>query len=195
MLYTVFNRKSITTSAKNISVWADWLCQSGRAPSEPSETPRWRITPRPASIPRVEQHIALRSLFRRFFSLCRSPILNNHSGVVAICDHTSEWVHCVHACIGIAMHKDPRNCADARNLAQSEWDQMLGKIECVFSLYDKMRWKWDTVYLSTPGSPEYILRVAHSTSVTSVSPYTHRRSLAIYLRAVIELVWRCTCRP
>jgi len=52
-----------------------------------------------------------------------------------------------------------------------------------------------SIYLSTPGSPEYILRVAHSSSVTSVSPYTHRRSLTIYFRAVIELVWRCTWRP
>jgi len=183
------------TSAKNISVWADWLRQSGCAPSEPSATPRWRITPRLASIPRVELHIALRSPFCRFFLLCRSPILNKHSGVVANCDHTSEWVHCIHACIRIAMHKDPRNCADPRNLAKSEWDQKLGNIECVFSLYDKMRWKCDAAYPSTPGSPEYILRVAHSTSVTSVSPYTDRRFLTIYLRAMIELVWRCTWRP
>ena len=43
--------------------------------------------------------------------------------------------------------KDPCNCADQRNLRKSEWDQKLGKIECVFSLYDKMRWKWDAVYL------------------------------------------------
>jgi len=49
--------------------------------------------------------------------------------------------------------------------------------------------------LSTPGSPEYIHRVAHSTSVTPVSPYTHRHSLTIYLEAVIKLVWRCTWRP
>jgi len=41
--------------------------------------------------------------------------------------------------------------------------------------------------LSTRGSPEYILSVADSTSVTPVSPYTHRRSLTIYLEAVIEL--------
>jgi len=112
--------RNASASAKNISVWADWLRQSGRAPSEPSETPRWRITPRPVSIQRVELHIALRSPFRRFFSLCRPPTLNKHSGVVANCDHTSEWVHCLHACIGIAMHKDPRNCADPRNLAKSE---------------------------------------------------------------------------
>jgi len=39
----------------------------------------------------------------RFFSLCRSPILNKHSGVVANCDHMSEWVHWVHAFIEIAM--------------------------------------------------------------------------------------------
>ena len=127
------------TSAKNISVWADWLRQSGGAPSEPLETLRWRITPRPAPIPCVTIHIALRSPFRRFISLCRPPTLNKHSGVVGNCDHTSEWVHCVHACIGIAIHKDPRNCADPRNLAKSEWDQKLGNIECVFSLYDKMR--------------------------------------------------------
>jgi hypothetical protein len=60
------------------------------------------------------------SPFRRCFSFCQSPILNKHSGVVANCDHTSEWVHCVHACIGIAMHKDSRKCADPRNLAKSK---------------------------------------------------------------------------
>jgi len=49
--------------------------------------------------------------------------------------------------------------------------------------------------LSTPGSPEYILRIDHSTSVTAVSPYTHPRSITIYLEAMIELVWRCTWRP
>ena len=90
-------------SAKIISVRAEWLRQSGRAPSELSETPRWRITPRPASIPCVALHIALRSPFRRFFLLCPSPILNKHSGFGANCDHMSEWVHWVHACIGIAM--------------------------------------------------------------------------------------------
>ena len=47
------------TSAKNISVQAEWLRQSGRALSELSETPRCRITPRPASIQRVAFHIAL----------------------------------------------------------------------------------------------------------------------------------------
>jgi hypothetical protein len=57
---------------------------------------------------------------RRFFSFCRPPTLNKHSGVVANCNHTSEWVHCVHACIGIAMHMDPRNCADPRNLKKCE---------------------------------------------------------------------------
>ena len=36
---------------------------------------------------------------------------------------------------------------DRRNLGKSKCDQKLGKIQCVFSLYDKMRWKWDAVYL------------------------------------------------
>jgi len=49
--------------------------------------------------------------------------------------------------------------------------------------------------LSTLGSPEYILHLAHSTSVTPVAAYTHHPSLTIYLEAMIELVWRCTWRP
>jgi len=91
------------TSAKNISVRAESLRQSGRALSEPSETPRLWITPRPASMPRAALHIALWTPFRRFLSLCRSPNLNKHSGVVGNCDHTSECVHSVQACIRIAM--------------------------------------------------------------------------------------------
>jgi hypothetical protein len=91
------------SSEKNISVWGERLCQSGRAPSEASETGRWWITPQPVSRPRVALHIALQSLFHRFFSLCRSPILNKHSGVGANCYHMSEWVHWVHACIWIEM--------------------------------------------------------------------------------------------
>jgi len=92
---------------------------------------------------------------------------------------------------------------------QSEWDQKLGKIECVFSLYDKMRWKWDAVSLPRglpniysaslipPPLPLYLRTptITHSTSVTPVSPYTHRRSLTIYLESVIDRVWRCTGRP
>jgi len=61
-------------SARNISIWAELLHQSGRAPSEPSETHQWGITPRRASIPPIALHIALQSPFRSFFSLCRSPI-------------------------------------------------------------------------------------------------------------------------
>jgi hypothetical protein len=44
--------------AKNISVWAEWLRQSGRAPSGPSQTPRWGICLRPASMKHVKFHIA-----------------------------------------------------------------------------------------------------------------------------------------
>ena len=39
MCVTLFVGAAVT-SAKNISVRAEWLCQSGRALSEPSETPR-----------------------------------------------------------------------------------------------------------------------------------------------------------
>jgi len=90
-------------SAGNISVWAEWLRQSGRGPSELPETSQWRRTTCQAVIQRVALHIALPSQFHHFFSLYWSPIINEHSGVVANCDHTSEWVPWVCACIGIAM--------------------------------------------------------------------------------------------
>jgi len=67
-------------------------------------------------------------------------------------------------------HENPRNCMDP----------------------DEMKMGW---CLSTPGSPEYALPVAQSTSVTPVSLYTRCRSLTMYLEAVIERVERCTCRP
>jgi len=44
-------------------------------------------------------------------------------------------------------HANPPKSVDPRHLGKSEWDQNLGKIQCVFSLYDQMRWKWDDVYL------------------------------------------------
>jgi len=91
------------TSPKKYSVRADWLRQSGRATSEPSETPRWRITLCPVWIQGVALYIALRSLFHCLFVFCQSPISNNHSGVVANSDNTFEWVHWVRTCIGIAM--------------------------------------------------------------------------------------------
>ena len=64
LLIQAFGWWSWHASAKNISVRAECLRQSGRAPSEPLKTPRWRITQRPASIPRIAFHIALRSPFR-----------------------------------------------------------------------------------------------------------------------------------
>jgi len=49
--------------------------------------------------------------------------------------------------------------------------------------------------LSTRGSPEYVLPVAQSTSVTPVYPYTRRPSLTMYLEALIEHIERCTWTP
>ena len=56
-----------------------------------------------ASIPCVTLHIPLRLHRHCFLSLCRSPILTEHSGVVANYDNTLESVHAVRASIGIAM--------------------------------------------------------------------------------------------
>jgi len=75
----------------------------GMAQSEPSETPWSQTTPHQVSIPPVAWHNALQLLFHRFLWLCLSPIVNEHSGVGANCDHMSEWVHWVHVCTYIAM--------------------------------------------------------------------------------------------
>jgi len=92
-----------TTSAKTSSVWAEWHCHSGCAPIEPSETPLCRNTLLPVSIPCIAFHIPLEVQFGHCFSLFRSRISNEHSGIVGNCNHTSEWVHIVHPCIRIAM--------------------------------------------------------------------------------------------
>jgi len=68
---------SIPTSAKYISIWVEWLHQSACAPSELWEKPCWRITPCPASIPRVALHIVLRLQFHSFFLHCLSPFWMN----------------------------------------------------------------------------------------------------------------------
>jgi len=63
---------------------------------------------------------------------------------------------------------------------------------CIFIVWeDEMEMR---CCLSTPGSAEYILPITLSTSFTPVSPYTRRRSLKMYLEAVIERVWKCTWR-
>jgi len=181
-----------------------------------------------------------------FFSLCRSPIWNKHSGVVANCDHTSDWVHWVHACIRIAMgdavkicphvpstlssrsvgrrwedmilpgRQDPRNCFNPRNLWKSEWDEKLEKMECVFSLHDKMRWKWDAVYLPwglpniysasliSPPLPLYLRTPTVASYLYTWRPWStefghalggrDRVNSEMHSEAVTERVWRCTCR-
>ena len=64
---------------------------------------------------------------------------------------------------------------------------------CVFVVWqDEMKMR---CCKSTAGSPEYILCIAHCTSVTPASPYNHRRYLTIYLVAVIKQVWWCAWRP
>jgi len=64
---------------------------------------------------------------------------------------------------------------------------------CIFVVWqDEMNMR---CCLSSLGSPEYILRVAHSNSVTPVSLYTHCCSLTIHLESMVDRVWRCTGMP
>jgi len=108
---------------------------------------------------------------------------------------------------------EPRNCVDPWVLGQSEWDQKLGMIECVFSLYDKMRWKWDDVYLlqslpniySPPLCPPLLPQYHHTPAVArcrstwrklSCELGGHNRaSLEMHLQVVIENICRYTWRP
>jgi len=128
---------------------------------------------------------------------------------------------------------------DPQHLGKSEWDQMLGKIDCVFSLYDKMRWKWDDVNLPrVSGMCTSSCSVHHRYTCISIRPlllindvpggidqaswgmhfeaeikwtqrYTWRPGSSnfsdalgdrdwvnseMHWEAVIERVWRCTCR-
>jgi hypothetical protein len=52
-----------SASEITISIQAEYLRQSGRVPSQPSEALHWCISPRQASTLRVTLQIALRSLF------------------------------------------------------------------------------------------------------------------------------------
>jgi len=88
--------------------------------------------------------------------------------------------------------QDQRNCVDSRNLRPSNWDQKLGKIDCVLSLYDKMRWKWDDIYRFRGLPNIYSPSVCPPPLPYPVSSYTCRRYIEMYLEAMIERVWKCT---
>jgi len=87
-------------------------------------------------------------------------------------------------------------CEDPRNHVDPRKERVRPKVGrdrvCIFVVsQDEMKMR---CCLSTLGSPEYILGVSHSPSVTPVCPYTQRRAITIYLEAVIDWVWRCTGR-
>jgi len=91
------------SSVKKNSVQTERHCRSVCPPADLSETHWWRITPHLASVQHVGLHSALWSLLHRFFVVWLSPSSNDHSGVVANCDHMSECGHLLCACIGIEM--------------------------------------------------------------------------------------------
>jgi len=75
-----------------------------------------------------------------------------------------------------------RSTKSRTDLGQSKWYQNLGKMECVFSLNGKMRWKWGDVYLLR-GLPDIYIR--------SLCPHL----LPLYLCATAVAAWRWTSRP
>jgi len=98
----------------------------------------------------------------------------------------------------------PPGREDPQYLGKSEWDQRLGKIECVFSLYDKMRWKWNAIY---PGvSWIYTSRYSFHLRCPCISVHPpsllnnifgscDRASLKMNLTAEMEWTQRYTWRP
>jgi len=207
----------------------------------PSWTPQWRISPRPESMPHVASLIALRSLFRHFILLCQSSLVNKDSGIGANCDHTSECVHWEHACIRIAIGDTEKNsprvlstlcsssvgrrwediilpcCEDPRYLRKWDSDLNYCKTERVFLLYDKMRWKWDAIYLLRGLLNRYSaslipppLALYLRTPTVAPSWYTWRPwssycedalrgrdwvNFDIHFEAVMDWVWSYTGRP
>ena len=91
----------------------------------------------------------------------------------------------------------PWGSAYLRGSTKSRKEQVKPKVRkdrvCIFVVWeDEMKMR---CCLYTQGSAEYLLRVAHSTSIALLSQYTHRRFLMIYLEPVIELSWWCTWSP
>jgi hypothetical protein len=169
----------LNTSAKHISVWAAWLRQNERASSEPSETPWCQIIPRLPSIPRVRLHITVRSLFN-LSSRSIYVKLGEDSNKVRRYDSSQRW--------GSTQLRESTKSRKERVRAKVGIDRV-----CIFDGWqDEIRMR---CCLSTPGSPEYIYCIAHSTSMTPVCPYTLPCSITISLESMIDLVWGCTWSP
>jgi len=101
-LLTLDNMANGKHQKKRISYQVEWLRRSRCAPLQPREIPWWRITSHLVSIHCVALHIGFRLPSHHVFPHCWSPFLIEHCGIAANCDHMSQRVHWVHACIGIA---------------------------------------------------------------------------------------------
>ena len=191
-------------SATNISVRAELLRQSGCTASEPSETTRWQITPRPASIPCVALHMAMWLLFCRYVLALSVSCFKQR---VWRCDQLWPYVGTVSLgtrlhwdcnALGDAVTKSPRSppTLNSRSIRRTWVDMILpGRVDrrngvdplkarvrpkvgkdrvCIFVVWQD---EMKMRYgLSTPGSAQYIVYVADSPSITHQSPYSHRGS-------------------
>jgi len=90
--------------------------------------------------------------------------------------------------------EDPMKLHGSTILRTERGRPKVGKIECVFSLYDRMRWKWDDAYLLR-GLPNIYSMSLFISPLPLYLRTPRRRSLKMYLEAVNERVWRCTWRP
>jgi len=107
--------------------------------------------------------------------------------------HEKEWFWLDDRRTRVRRYDTTRLCGSTQSFNRSEWDQKMQKMECIICCmirrYDRI---WDEIQdaircnacsdesLLAPGSPEYILPVALSISLTPESPYTHPRSVHLH---------------
>ena len=96
--------------------------------------------------------------------------------------------------------EDPRNCVSPWSLGKSQWEQQLGKQECVFSLHNKMMSICPGVsQIYTDRRPVHLHYCSISVHllllVENVLGSCDRASLEMHLEAKIEWTERCTWRP
>jgi hypothetical protein len=79
---------------------------------------------------------------------------------------------------------------NARNLGDSKWEHMLGRIDCALPLCDKMTYNWDDIYL-----PQYpCLAVDRLSLLSDGLGSCHRSSLEMRFKAEIKRTESCAWR-
>jgi len=150
-----------------------------------------RITCCPSPRPRFVLHTCTLTLWWRLRTIRRTRVLHSSQGL-QLC-----WslLHNASRCWIIATNRS----TIFKTYAFCLYSELCIYVSIKLPIYTQYIWTGSTRWLSAirgalEDDDKYVLPVAQSTSVTPVSLYTRRRSSTMYLKAVIEQVWRCTLR-